>query len=53
MEINSESSKSLAQATLAIFLIDKIWGNRRSVDSTLKIDQSEGIAAPAIPEEGR
>ena len=27
--------------------------NRRSVDSTVKIDQSEGIAAPAIPEEGR
>ena len=38
---------------LAIFLIDKIWGNLRSVDSTVKIDQSEGIAAPAIPEEGR
>ena len=53
MEINSDSSKLLAQATLAIFLIDKIWGNRRSVDSTVKIDQSEGIAAPAIPEEGR
>ena len=53
MEINSDSSKSLAQAALAIFLIDKIWGNRRSVDSTVKIDQLEGIAAPAIPEEGR
>ena len=58
MEINSDSSKSLAQAALAqaalaIFLIDKIWGNRRSVGSTVKIDQSEGIAAPAIPEEGR
>ena len=53
MEINSDSSKLLAQATLAIFLIDKIWGDRRSVDSTVKIDQSEGIAAPAIPEEGR
>ena len=53
MEINWDSSKSLAQATLAIFLIDKIWGNRWSVDSTVKIDQSEGIAAPAIPEEGR
>ena len=50
MEINSDSSKSLAQAALAIFLIDKI---RQSVDSTVKIDQSEGIAAPAIPEEGR
>ena len=53
MEINLDSSKSLAQAALAIFLIDKIWGNRWSVDSTVKIDQSEGIAAPAIPEEGR
>ena len=53
MEINSDSSKSLAQAALAIFLIDKIWGNCRSVDSTVKIDQLEGIAAPAIPEEGR
>ena len=52
MEINSDSSKSLVQATLAIFLINKIWGNRRSVDSTVKIDQSEGIAAPATPEEG-
>ena len=52
MEINPDSSRSLAQAALAIFLIDKIWGNRRSVDSTIKIDQSEGIAAPAIPEEG-
>ena len=45
-----DSSKSLTQAVLAIFPIDKI---RRSVDSTVKIDQSEGIAAPAIPEEGR
>ena len=53
MEINSDSSKSLMQAAFAMFLIDKIWGNRRSVDSTVKIDQSEGIAAPAIPEEGR
>ena len=52
MEINSDSSKSLVQATLAIFLINKIWGNRRSVDSTVKIDQAEGIAAPATPEEG-
>ena len=52
MEINLDSLKSLAQAMLAIFLIDKIWGNHRSVDSTVKIDQSEGIAAPAIPEEG-
>ena len=50
MEINSDSLKSLAQAALAIFLIDKI---RRSVDSTVKIDQSEGKAVPAIPEEGR
>ena len=38
------------QAALAIFPIDKIC---RSADSTVKIDQSEGIAAPAIPEEGR
>ena len=53
MENNSDSWKSLAQAALAIFLIDKIWDNRRNVDSTVKIDQSEGIAAPAIPEEGR
>ena len=53
MEINSDSLKTLAQAALAIFLIDKIWGNRRSVDSIVKIDQSEGTAAPAIPEEGR
>ena len=46
----SDSSKSLGQAAHAIFLIDKIW---RSVDSIVKIGQSEGIAAPAIPEEGR
>ena len=52
MEINSVSLKSLAQAALATFLIDKIWGNCRSVDSTVKIDQSGGIAAPAMPEEG-
>ena len=45
-----DSSKSITQAALAFFPIDKI---RRSVDSTVKIDQSEGIAAPAIPEEGR
>ena len=51
VEINSDSSKSLMQATLAIFL-NKIRGNRRSVDSTVKIDQSEGIATPAMPEEG-
>ena len=37
------------QAALPIFLIDKI---RRCVESTFKIGQSEGIAAPAIPEEG-
>lgn len=48
MEINSDSSKSLAQAARVIFLIDEI---RRSVDSTVKIDQSEGIADPAILEQ--
>ena len=53
MEINLDSSKSLTQAELIIILIDKIWGNRWSVDSAVKIDQSEGIAALAIPEEGR
>ena len=31
MEINSDSSKSLAQAMLSIVLIDKIWSNRQSV----------------------
>ena len=51
--MNLDSSKSLTQAALAIFLIDKIWGNSRSVNSTVKIDQSEGIAAPAIPEDRR
>lgn len=40
--------ESCAHVALAIFLIDKIWGNRGSVDSTVKIDQSEGIATPAI-----
>ena len=50
MEVNSDSSKKLAHAVLDIFLIDKIC---QSVDSTVKIDQSEGIAAPAISEEGR
>ena len=45
-----DSSKSITQAALAFFPIDKI---RRSVDSTVKIDQSDGITAPSIPEEGR
>ena len=35
------------QTALTIFLIDNKWGNRRSVESTIKINQSEGIAAPA------
>ena len=34
-------------------LIDNKWGNWQSVDSTVKINQSEGITAAALPEEGR
>lgn len=33
-------------------LIDSNWENWESVDSIVKINQSEGISAPAIPEEG-
>ena len=41
------------QTALVIFLTDNKRGNRRSIESTVKINQSEGIAAPAKPEEGR
>ena len=49
-ESERKNEGGLRKAALAIFLIDKI---RRSADSTVKIDQSEVIAVPAIPEEGR
>ena len=42
----------LGQTMLALYLIDNKWGNWQSVESTVKTNQSEGIAAPTIPEEG-
>ena len=40
------------QPDCARHLIGNKWGNQQRVDSTVKIIQSEGIAASAIPEEG-
>ena len=43
---------TIGQTMLALYLIDNKWGNWQSVESTVKTNQSEGIAAPTIPEEG-